>query len=207
MTVAEGIMRGAAGHDKPMLVCFMGKVASKPAIERMKIGRAARLHVPGRGRARAAGPHRYRQWLDRPRGTSRTFGDFDRERIAGVFEHGRARARSDLTLAESLTVVEAAGIRVAPWREAREASTGGAAPTALGYPVALKVSSARAHAQVGRRRRELGLADGAAVRAPRPSCSRASARVDPEATLVVQTMSGGGTEVIFGASPIRNSGR
>jgi acetyltransferase len=99
-----------------------------------------------------------------------------------------------------LTVLEATGVRVAPWREAADVATAIAAADALGYPVALKVSSARVthKSDVGGVRLHLGDAD--AVAAAARDILLKVGPLDPDARLIVQTMTGGGTEVIFGAS-------
>ena len=91
MKVAEGIMRGAAGVDKPILVCFMGKVASKPAIERMKSAGLAVYTFPEEAaHALAALAGTASGWIGR--GPRRQFCDVDHARIRHVFEHG---ARAD----------------------------------------------------------------------------------------------------------------
>jgi acetyltransferase len=200
MQVAESIIRGGEGHDKPMLVCFMGKVASKPAIETLK-GRGLPVYTfPEEAAHALSALHRYRQWLDRPEGQIATFPDFDRVRIARTFAEASAAGRQTLTLAESLNVLEGAGIPVAAWREAVDVAATTAAAEDIGYPVALKVSSARlAHkSEIGGV--ALDLEDPGAVGAAAEGLLARVRALDPEATLVVQEMARGGTEVIFGAS-------
>ena len=200
MKVAEGIMRGAESFDKPILVCFMGKVASKPAIERMKHAGLPVYTFPEEAAQALGALVRYRQWLDRPEGRLATFGDFDRDRVEALFDTARSKGRADLTVAESLAVLQACGIPVAPWREANDPQGARDAATELGFPVVLKISSARvAHkSDVGGVR--LDLIDGAAIEAAAADMIARVRPVDPEARLVIQPMVAGGTEVIFGAS-------
>jgi acetyltransferase len=81
MKVAEGIMRGGEDVEKPLLVCFMGKVASKPAIQRMKAAGLPVYTFPEEAAHAMWTLARYRQWLDRPEGHVATFDDSTRRRL------------------------------------------------------------------------------------------------------------------------------
>jgi acetyl coenzyme A synthetase (ADP forming)-like protein len=200
MKVAESIVRGARGFAKPILVCFMGKVASKPAIQWMKAQGLPVYTFPEEAATALSALARYRQWLDRPEGRITTFDDVDHGRIGRIFDAARGSGRHDLTLAESLAVLEAAGIRVAAWRAASTAGDAAAAAEALGCPVALKVSSATVTHKSDVGGVQLGLGDAAGVREAAAAMLSRVRPLDPDATLVVQAMAAGGTEVIFGAS-------
>lgn len=198
--VAEGIMAGARGRDKPMLVCFMGKVSSKQAIEQMKRAGLPVYTFPEEAAQAAVALHRYRLWLDRPEGKVATFADVNKERIGELIELVRRSGRRNLTLAESLHLLEAAGIPVAPWREASRGEDLTASAAGLSYPLVIKVSSAVVlhKSEIG------GVVTG--LRSDHELVSAGSALwarvggVDPDARLVVQSMVQGGTEVIFGAA-------
>ncbi len=200
MAVAEGILKGTAGTQKPVLVCFMGKVQTKPAIARMKQAGLPVFTFPEEAAQAMAVLHRRRLWLDRPAGKTVAFDDLDRESIQAVFDGVRADGREILTLVEATRVLEAAGIPVAPWRAAEGWDAAAEAASELGYPVALKLSSAvlTHKSDVGGVR--LGLRDADAVRGAAVAMLQTARERDPAATLVVQRMMGGGTEVIFGAS-------
>jgi acetyltransferase len=200
MKVAEGIMRGAAGFDKPILVCFMGKVQAKPAIQRMKNEGLPVYTFPEEAAHALGALTRYRQWLDRPEGEFKTFGDVDYSRIRHVYGAVRARRGTDLTLVESLSVLDALGVPVARWREAHDAAQAVAASTALGYPVALKISSSRLTHKTEFGGVRLRIADAIHVADATEAMLKRARDVDPIASIVVQEMSSGGTEVIFGSS-------
>jgi acetyltransferase len=201
MQVAESIVRGVEGHaDKPVLVCFMGKVSNKPAIQRLKAAGLPVYTFPEEAAHALAALVRYRQWLDRPQGTIAAFEDFDEGRVRDLFEGARHDGRIDLTLAEALGVLQATGIRTVPWREVRSDLEAAAAAEELGLPVALKISSARLIHKSDVGGVALGLRDVDAVaRTARQMLARGR-EADPAASLVVQRMAAGGTEVIFGAS-------
>jgi acetyltransferase len=201
MQVAESIVRGVEGHaDKPVLVCFMGKVSNKPAIQRLKAAGLPVYTFPEEAAHALAALVRYRQWLDRPQGTIAAFEDFDEGRVRDLFEGARHGGRVDLTLAESLGVLEAAGIRTVPWREVRTDLDAAAAAEELGLPVALKVSSSRLIHKSDVGGVALGLRDVDAVARTAGAMLARGREADPTASLVVQRMAAGGTEVIFGAS-------
>ncbi len=200
LAVAEGIVKGLAGRDKPAVVCFMGKVASHEATLRLK---AAELPVYTFPEDAALALHalvRYRAWQQRPRGVTPSFDDFDRRTIRQVFEGARREGRLQLTLAEASRVFQAAGIPTAPWLEASDTEQAASAAAELGFPVALKVSSAVVvhKSDVGGVR--LDLRDAEAVRGAATEMLARAREQDAAATLVVQRMAGGGTEVIFGSS-------
>jgi acetyltransferase len=200
MKVAEGIMRGAEGVEKPILVCFMGKVASKPAIERMKQAGLPVYTFPEDAAQALGALSRYRIWLDRAEGQVATFADLDTARIRKIFDDVRKRGRHDLTLGESLSVLRAAGVPVARWREARHPDEAASAAEELGYPVALKLNSANITHKSEVHGVRLFLESRVAVRTAAADIAARARALDPDATLVVQRMTTGGTEVIFGAS-------
>ncbi len=200
LAVAEGIVKGLAGRDKPAVVCFMGKLASREAVERLK---AAELPVYTFPEDAALALHalaRYQTWRQRPLGVTPSFDDFDRRAIQQVFEAARADDRLQLTLAEASRVVEAAGIATAPWREATSVDAAAAAAAELGFPVAMKISSAVVVHKSDVGGVKLNLRDEQAVRTAAAELLARAREHDPAAALLVQRMTGGGTEVIFGSS-------
>jgi acetate---CoA ligase (ADP-forming) len=200
MKVAEGIMNGVAGFDKPVLVCFMGKVASKPAIQWMKSEGLPVYTFPEEAAHALHALVRYGHWVKRPAGESVSFEGFERGAIRTIFEKVRAGGRRTLTLAEAQHVLAHCGIPVSPWKEAASADEAASAASGLGFPVALKVSSAvlTHKSDVGGVR--LGLRDADAVASAAREVLPKALEHDPAATLVVQCMAEGGIEVIFGAS-------
>jgi acetate---CoA ligase (ADP-forming) len=199
-SVAAGIVRGARGCGKPVLVCFMGNVRSREAIDIMRGEGLPVYTFPEDAAYALAAMVRYRRWQERPAGTMPRFDDVRLGEIREVFAAARAAGRVQLTLAESQRVMEAAGVPVLPWQEAADAAAAAEAAAALGGPVALKMNSARIvhKSEAGGVRLNLSGAD--AVRTAADAMLGRARAEDPEATLVVQRMAGGGTEVIFGSS-------
>jgi acetyl coenzyme A synthetase (ADP forming)-like protein len=197
--VARGILRGLEGCTKPVMVCFMGKAGADEAVELLKGAGLPVYTFPEDASHALSALIRYRRWLERPTGRTPTFDDFDRTAIADIFAEVRAERRTQLTLAEAQRVIEGAGIRMAPWVEATTVAGAVEAAERLGYPVALKISSAAIvhKSDVGGVR--LKLRNAPAVEAAARELLHAARGADPRAAIVVQRMAGG-TEVIFGAS-------
>jgi acetyltransferase len=198
--VAEGILRGAHGAGKPVLVCFMGKVSQRESVEALKSAGLPVYTFPEEAALALGALLRYRRWIERPIGYIPAFADFDSGCIRGIFAGVRQAGRTQLTLAEAQHVFEACGIRVAPWREVGDAGAARRAAADLGWPVVLKLSSATIvhKSEMGGVRLNVRAADD--VEAAAGEMLDAARAIDPAATLVVQTMATGGTEVIFGAS-------
>lgn len=199
-SVATGIVRGARACGKPVLVCFMGNVRSREAIDIMRHEGLPVYTFPEDAAYALAAMVRYRRWQDRPAGAVPRFDDVRRDAIRETFASARATGRVQLTLAESQRVMEAAGVRVLPWQDAADAGAAVAAAHALGGPVALKVSSARLVHKSEAGGVRLNLNDPVGIRDAATAMLMGAQAVDPDATLVVQKMARGGTEVIFGST-------
>lgn len=198
--VADAILRGAAGADKPILVVFMGNAGAVEAVGRLKRAGLPVYTFPEDAAYALWALTRHRDWLERPAGRVVEFADLDREAIARTFTAARDQGRDLLTLAEAFRVVAATGMRMAPWREARTAEDAAAAAAELGFPVAMKISSAAVVHKSEAGGVRLGLRRADEVRAAAEGMLAAVRSVDPAATLVVQRMMTGGVEVIFGVS-------
>jgi acetyl coenzyme A synthetase (ADP forming)-like protein len=198
--VAQGIVRGAAGCQKPVLVCFMGNVRSQEAIDLMREAGLAVYTFPEDAARALAAMVRYGHWLARPAGRRRTFDDMDGDAIHGVIAAARAQGRRQLTLVEAQRVLEHAGLPVLPWREVRSRDEAVDAAAHLGLPLVAKVSSSVIvhKSEVGGVR--VGLATAAAVGTAFDEMLPAARARDPEATLVLQQQAVQGTEVILGAT-------
>jgi acetyl coenzyme A synthetase (ADP forming)-like protein len=198
--VAQGIVRGAAGCRKPVLVCFMGNVRSREAIDLMRASGLAVYTFPEDAARALAAMVRYRHWLARPLGQRRAFDDIDRHAIEAVLDGARAQGRRQLTLVEAQRVLAHAGIPVLPWREAATRDAALAATAELGGPLVAKVSSSiLVHkSEMGGVR--LGLATPEAVGEAFDAMMAAARARDPHATLVLQQQASQGTEVIVGTT-------
>jgi acetyltransferase len=138
------------------------------------------------------------------RSEGRPFGDaIDVETIRTVLSSARAAGRGELCLSESLRLVEAAGLAVAPWRWV-PAGEGAAARLAvagesLGYPVVVKADVAAHVHKAGRGLVALDLREEAALIAAAQGME--SALSDPETGAmgwVVQSLAASGFEMLFG---------
>jgi acetyl coenzyme A synthetase (ADP forming)-like protein len=205
-SVATGIVQGARGCGKPVLVCFMGNVRSREAIDIMRREGLPVYTFPEDAATALAAMVRYRRWQERPAGTVPRFDDVSRDDIRAIFTAARAEGRTQLTLAESQRVMDLAGVRVLPWAEVGDADAAADAATGIGGPVALKVSSARIVHKSEAGGVRLNLSEPVAMRDAATAMLMRARAVDPGATLVVQRMAKDGTEVILGSSRDRKFG-
>ncbi|MEW5982177.1 MAG: acetate--CoA ligase family protein [Acidobacteriota bacterium] len=198
--VARGILRGIERCAKPVLVVFMGKAGASEAIGLLKSAGLPVYTFPEDAVSALKALVRHRTWLDRPVGSIRTFADLDRDAITTTLAQVRAAGRRQLTLAEALRVIGAAGIPVASWIELTDPNEAVAAAERVGCPVALKVSSASVvhKSEVGGVR--LGLASASDVQGAAHEMLRSARAHDARASLIVQRMAGPGHEVIVGVS-------
>lgn len=198
--VAQGIIRGAEGCGKPVLVCFMGSVRSREAIDLMRDAGLAVYTFPEDAARAMAAMVRHGRWLQRPAGVRRTFEDMDRDGIERIVRSVRDEARTQLTLAEAQGLLACAGIPVLPWREASSREEALVAANTLGYPVVAKVSSAAIihKSEVGGVR--VGLASAEEVGRAFDEILGSARRRDARARVVVQRQAAQGSEVILGAT-------
>lgn len=200
MGVAQGILKGIEGSGKPVLVVFMGRAGAAEAVSLLKSRGLPVFTFPEDAVSALHALVRYRAWLDRPVGATRVFEDLDRQAIADVIAEVRAAGRRQLTLAEAMRVIAAAGIPLAPWVEVADPDAASAAAEGFGCPVALKVSSAGIVHKSDAGGVTLHLANAAAVGAAARDMLRVVRQADPDASLIVQRMARPAHEVILGAS-------
>ena len=137
-SVAQGIVRGAEGCGKPVLVCFMGSLRSREAVDLMRRAGLAVYTFPEDAARALAAMVRYGRWRARPLGTRRRFDDLDHAGIDEVVAAVRASGRQQLTLAEAQRVLDLAKVPVLAWREAGSADEAATAAAALGFPVVVR---------------------------------------------------------------------
>jgi acetyltransferase len=199
-SVATGIVNGAAACQKPVLVCFMGSVRSREAVEIMRQAGLAVYTFPEDAAHALAALVRYHTWRERPAGAYVRFDDIQRETICAIIDAARAGGRRQLTLDEAQRVFEAAGVPYFAWRSARDPEEAAAAATAIGFPVVVKLSSAVVTHKTDIGGVRLGLQTAAQVRLATSEMLDRVRTTDPAATVIVQRMARSGTEVIMGSS-------
>jgi len=198
--VAQGIIRGARGCGKPVLVCFMGSVRSREAVDLMRDAGLAVYTFPEDAARALAAMVRHGRWRARPVGVRRPFDDMDRAGIDRIVRTARDQGRTQLTLAEAQHLFACAGIPVLPWREASSRDEAVAAAQALGYPVVAKVSSAAIVHKSEAGGVRMGLESPEAVGRAFDEIVAAARRHDARARVVVQRQAAEGVEVILGAT-------
>lgn len=186
--VAENLQAAAASSEKPLLVAW---VAAPPsACERLRA--AGICMLPGATRAidAALALAEHARAQRRPRAQVIEPGAME------ISSHGGAWPSR-----ASFELLERAGIPVAPWRFARGVDEAVAAARALGFPVALKIESARIAHKTEAGGVRLDLRDERDVEAAFRSVITAARSYMPDAEadgVIVQSLIADGVEAIVG---------
>ncbi len=199
--VAEAIVSAAMTEpSKPMLAVLMGrKGLPQGRAELHEAGIPAYIFPESAARALNA-LNRQREWTERPAAVV-VRREVDQAAAAKIFETARRERREQLTLPESLAVLGAYGVPCAAAAHAADADALLATGDAVGYPLAMKLSSPDIthKSDVGGVR--LGIASRDALRAAFDAMMDEVRRKAPDARLegvLLQRMVSGGRETIAG---------
>jgi acetyltransferase len=145
--------------------------------------------------------NRRREWLERPEGRVQQY-PVDRAAALAIVQRARQEKREKLSEGESLSLLEAYGIPTAPWKVVRTADEAARAARAMGYPVVLKVVSAKVIHKSDVGGVLVGLHDDKEVReGSERILKRVKERTGAAADgLLVQQMVTGGRETIVGST-------
>lgn len=204
--VVQAILNAKKTVDtpKPLVAAMMVEQGTGDAdLERLEAGGIPTFRFPEDAVVALAQLTRYRDWRLEPKGSIRRFSDVNRAAAEAVIT-GRAGAEPAwLTPAQGFALLEAYGIRTLPVREARSVDEAAAAAEALGFPVALKLSSATITHKSDVGGVALGLRSPAEVRAAFEALERrleqAGRRAEMDGVLL-QPMCAGGLEMVLGMS-------
>ena len=141
--VAHAIADAAATRpDIPVIAVMLGRNGVPAGLE-LLVSKGVPAYIFPESAVRAlAALNRYRLWLERPEGRTARF-PVDATKAAAIIERARAAGRTKLLEDEALLLLEAYGIPTAPWAVAHDAGEAVAAAARMGYPVVLKVISAK----------------------------------------------------------------
>ncbi|MBI3451144.1 MAG: acetate--CoA ligase family protein [Acidobacteria bacterium] len=197
-SVAVAIVEATRGTDKPVAMCFMGKLGQE---EGRKVFDAAGIPVyvfPELAAVGLASMERCRALRAREAGNVVAL-DLDGAAASGILAGARAAGRRDLSLVESLDLLDAAGIPTAARRVVASEAEAIAFGLDAGYPIVLKVvATALSHkTEAGGVRVDLRNGDeaGAAYR----KMAKDLARFGEGSRILAQKMTAG-REVIFGVT-------
>ncbi len=140
--VADAIREGAAGTDKPVVTCFLGKHGVPEALRSLRAGNIPSYAFPESAAIALAHAARYAQWLKRPAGQCR---ELPAEALAQVRAVVQSAQSEWLDADQVRQLLMAIGIAVLPERtvpagNARVEAVVAAAHS-VGMPVALKIQS------------------------------------------------------------------
>jgi len=194
--VARSIAAASDGK-KPILSVFMGKQRSAEGIAELQNRRVPVYRFPEEAASAMGAMARYRELRDAPKGRSVTHR-VSKAGARAAINRARKAGRTALLPDEVDQLLGAYGFPLAPSSQVGSAAEAIAAAQELGYPVVLKIASAKIlhKTDVGGVRVDLRNADEVG-NAFRELHSRLRDR-DPDLKLSVQKMVRGGQELILG---------
>ncbi len=140
--VGQAIVRGAAGMQKPVISCFMGRHGVPAALSQLQAGHIPSYAFPESAVQVLARAARYGEWLAKPPGRPLVPAGMDLEAACAVVRAAAARAGEGwLAPAEVEAVLRAVGVRQPGALVARDAGEAAMHARRLGFPVVLKLVS------------------------------------------------------------------
>ena len=200
--VALAIRDAAATRpDIPVIAVMLGRNGVPAALEELVDAGIPGYVFPESAVRALAALNRRREWLARPEGTVQTF-PVRRDKADAIIAKAHAEKREKLSEGESLGLLEAYGIPVAPWKVVSTGAEASAAASAMGFPVVLKAVSPRIihKSDVGGVIVNLTNADAVSEAVARMNQRVRERTGKPPEELLVQKMVGGGRETIVGST-------
>ncbi len=140
--IGRAVVRGAAGSNKPVLSCFMGRQGIPEALSSLKEAQIPSYAFPESAIRVLSRVARYGEWKERPHGSIPELPDFDRDKISAVLEHARARLGTEggwLSPGEVDELLTHCGIATPVSRFARDGVAAREIARTIGFPVVMKV--------------------------------------------------------------------
>jgi acetate---CoA ligase (ADP-forming) len=139
--VARAIVAARNAHpEKPMLAVLMGRAGLPEGRADLWAAGVPGYIFPESAARSLAAMYRYRQWLERPAGTERSF-DVDRDAVTTIIAAGVAAGQDYLDRNAVLAILDAYGIATLRAGSARTADEAVAAAHEVGMPVVIKIDS------------------------------------------------------------------
>lgn len=206
--VAQSIAAVAGNFNKPVLGCFMGVKGVATSVEELQRARIPTYAFPESAVVALAAIDRYARWRTKSPGVPVTL-EVNRAAVANIVARAKRQHREHLSDAEAFDVLRAYGIPVAAsarcddWPELRVAGR------AIGYPVALKISSANLAHKTDIGGVLLDLRDEKELHAAYEALGKKvqAHGIEPQQTgYLVQQMVEGGREVLIGLQSLPDFG-
>ena len=206
--VAHEIVEVSRQRRKPLVCNFMTNMKLERFQKTMAIlkeGEVPFYANPGDA-ARALGALvQYGRIQQRDIGQPQIFSDTAAEKAQAIIAQAQQAGHEVLSAFEVYSIFEAYGIKVAPWKVARNAGQAVAAASEIGYPVVVKVDCAAIDHKSDMGGVAINLKDAAAVQS---TVAEMQTRLGQHGELgfLVQKFMPGGRELIIGASAERELG-
>ncbi|HXI03972.1 MAG TPA: acetate--CoA ligase family protein, partial [Candidatus Saccharimonadales bacterium] len=198
-SVAQAIVDSLQDCGKPAVACFMGKVGQEEGLRLLSAAGIPVYQFPELAAEALASMDRCYRLVTAEEGAKVRF-DGDPERVGRVIEGVRKAGRTELTLMESLDVLDAYGIPCGRTREVTSTAEAIAFGVEAGYPIVLKISSSKVSHKSEAGGVKVDLRNGDEAGAAFADLKKRLPRFGPGARILAQTMLKEGREVIFGVT-------
>ncbi|MBT3218360.1 MAG: CoA-binding protein [Proteobacteria bacterium] len=199
--IVSGVKRGmkAAGVDKPVLACFMGREKDDRGIGVLREAQIPNYSFPESAVQTLAAMARFQQWRTEKAGSTVHF-EVDHSTARQIIDKAQRRGSTWLSSREALALIEAYGISSVPSAEVHNPDEAIQFAEQLGYPVVLKLDSAEVIHKSDQGAVQLNLRSAGEIKGAfwdiQEVCTEVGVK-DP--SYLVQKMVTGGTETIIGA--------
>ncbi len=198
-SVAVAITESLRNCAKPAVACFMGKVGQEEGLKLLAAAGVPVYRFPEVAAEALASLHRCRRLATAEEGQSVSF-EADAGRAAKLIRGAREAGRRDLTLGESLVLLEIYGIPGVRTKEVTSPAEAIAFGLEAGYPVVLKVAAPEVSHKTEAGGVKVDLRNGDEAGAAFTELSRRLAQFGPGGRILAQPMLRGGREVILGVT-------
>jgi acetyltransferase len=199
LSVAEAITDSLKETDKPAVACFMGKVGQEEGLRVLTSAGIPVYQFPEAAAEALAAMERCHRLATAEVGEAVRY-DVGAERARAILGSAREEKRLDLTLDESLRVLEAYGIPRVATREVSSPAEAIAFGLEAGYPMVLKISAPDLSHKTEAGGVKVDLRNGDEAGAAYGELKTLLGAFGPGARILAQPMLRGGREVILGVS-------
>ena len=184
----------------PLIACFMGIVDVSAGVRVLEENGIPHYRFPENAAQVLGQMYRYRQWIERPRTTVKSF-QVESAKVKAIIGKAKSQGEKMVPIDQAMEILSAYGFPVLPFSFAKDEVEAVRAAEKIGYPVVVKSISPQIVHKFDFGAVRLKLADASAVKTACQEMKSKFSQVFPTGNLegfFVQRMSNKGTEVILG---------
>lgn len=200
MEVAEAIVDVKKRYDKPLCACFMGVSEYSQGLSLLRSNGVPATIFPEPLAKMLAQIERYRRWRERDESSLPDY-DVNREVVRKIIDDALHEGNEALVGEKALDILDAYGLRTAPYKYAHSVDEAVQVAASVGYPVVVKVNTPKIlhKTEFGAVKVDLRDSDEiVSVWKEMEQKVRSETKSDEEFSVVIQKMVKGGVETVIG---------